>query len=480
MYVCLSNGKAMFRTPFSETHDLLQMFRGVGEFPLYKNAPVDFMCAGLMQKNKWDDWHMDVPFSVTTDESPALYINDVPMGGNHGQPDVVEQYVPRHGKTVADIGSLWEDESGMLWTLLRIVTPDHLDFISENIGESETAYAFCGHIQGALQYVSHGKNTKTIPAAEEQSKVFLCSALSDRSLSVFGYLGGKKKRISLSMTCDYAEIHEGYTIINPATVADALRKMRPEDGFVAPQSLAVGKPMFRHDAVYRIENDGTVLYTFHDRKLTDINFQRQLGIMFQEKVDAFGGGVHRYIPKTLPFKTPEGAFDFRKPYPLAADVPYPKSKYITAEYWETPDSPPDRIVDVFRDAEGKNRLGYVGGFLPVYDGEPLVRRRSLSNCAYLYVSRKAYPTFMDGSLTEMRGVAYKKYFSPMRDHTVLYTVPYMDKLYIFVDIFKGESATVPVNGSVTLLEKSDAVSYTLENNLLTVSGENGYAVFVCA
>ena len=479
MFVSLHGGNAVFRTPFSETHDLLQMFRGLGEFPLYRNAPVDFMSAGLMEKDKWDYWHMDVPISVTTDESPAFYINNVPIGGNHGQPDAVEAYLPQHKKTVADIGSLWEDESGIKWTLLRITTPDHLEFISENIGESETAYAFVRRIDGALKYISHGKNTEDIPAAAEQTCVFLCSALADRTADVFGFLDGKKKRIASSMACDYAEIHEGYTIINPATVADALRHRRPDDGFTAPQSLAVGTPMFRHDAVYRIENDGTIIYTYNDRKLTDIKFQRQLGIMFQEKSDTFGGGVYRYIPKTLPFQTDEGTFDFRKPHPLAKDAPYPKSMYLTPEYWETPDMPPDRIVDVFRNKAGENCLGYVGGYLPIYDGEPIVRRRTLSYSAYLYVSRKAYPTFMAGDLTETRGVAYKKYFAPQGKHSLAYTVPFMDKLYIYADIFEGESVNIPFKGNLRMLQKSDAISCTAENDILTVSGENGYAVFVC-
>ena len=40
-----------------------------------------------------------------------------------------------------------------------------------------------------------------------------------------------------------------------------------------------------------------------------------MGAMFQEKLDIYGGGMFRYIPKLLPFNCPDGKFDFREIFP---------------------------------------------------------------------------------------------------------------------------------------------------------------------
>lgn len=55
-------------------------------------------------------------------------------------------------------------------------------------------------------------------------------------------------------------------------------------------------------------------------------------------------------------------------------------------------------------------------------------------------------------------------------------ITYKDgKTYLYVDLFDQGSTEIPAE-NVSLYEKSDTISYTVENGRLTVNGK-GYAVF---
>ena len=81
MFVAVHQGVALVSTPFDDKYDLIQKFRGIGlgESIRY-NQPVDFMESGLMQRDKWDYWHIDVPFALNTDEAVPARINNSYIG----------------------------------------------------------------------------------------------------------------------------------------------------------------------------------------------------------------------------------------------------------------------------------------------------------------------------------------------------------------------------------------------------------------
>ena len=65
MLVCAVKDVVLFRTQFNEQYDLIQKFRGL-DYSVKYNHPIDYMESGLMQRNKWDYWHIDKPFSIKT------------------------------------------------------------------------------------------------------------------------------------------------------------------------------------------------------------------------------------------------------------------------------------------------------------------------------------------------------------------------------------------------------------------------------
>jgi hypothetical protein len=228
---------------------------------------------------------------------------------------------------------------------------------------------------------------------------------------------------------------------------------------------------------HRVLADGTLLALFNYKKLQEITVNRYMGAMFQEKIDAYRGGIKRYIPKIKPFETPEGSFDFSTPYPLEGK-PFPNFLHLTKEYWTNENSPSERMVDYFYDERGNARLGFACGYLPVYDGSPSERIKNLTHSALLIKTRKAYPTFLSGELQNAKGIAYKKYFPVSSNAASWYTVQAEGKTYLYTDFFTAETLTLPVQGKAILLEKSDGVTFEQTDNILTVTAPKGYAVFI--
>lgn len=475
MQVSISKNTVNFRTPFSEKYDLIQKYRGAHEGNFPYNNTVDAVETGLMLREKWDFWHIDIPFSISNDEAPALTVNNVHIGANHGQPGGISLYLPGHDKTIADIGSLWKDEDGTVFTLLY--TDDAtVAFVSENIGPSETDYAFKDHICGLLTHISDAVHPSPLTPGKRCGIKWIEPINRHTKRQIVAYTDGKAEIVSGYAECDYAEIHEEYDVVNPASMVRALHDNRPAGGYMAFPP-AMGDTMIKCRYIYRFESDGTVVIDFSYKKVQDVSFEIAMGAMYQEKLNVYGGGIFRYIPKTLPFVTSEGTFDFSMPL-TTAPGPFPKSNYLTSEFWENPTSPPDKVVDIFRDTDEHDRLGFVCGYLPLYDGLPEKRLPHLNAAVHVIHTRKVYPFFMDKDLSEMHGVAYKRYFLPQEDGVYMYTIPFGNKKYIYIDFFKEAAVSVPYKNNIALYEKSDDVSFEIKNNTLSVSGKKGYAVFI--
>ena len=155
MDVSRNGGDVAFRTAFSDEYDLVQVMCGLSSIP-EKNCPVDFRVAALQNKGCGDIWHMDQVLAFSTDECSPMVINGEDIGGNHGHPCALRVTIPGHGKTVRDVGTLWRDEGGMSFTLLRVENADKLLFLSKNVGPSKLDYAFADHITGALTCADDG------------------------------------------------------------------------------------------------------------------------------------------------------------------------------------------------------------------------------------------------------------------------------------------------------------------------------------
>lgn len=477
--ISISGSNVTFRTPFSEKYNLIQIFKGIFDEFIGKNSPVDFLASGFQHKSCRDIWHIDKSLAINTDDVTPALINGCWMGANHGQSAGVAVYSPGHGKDYTDLGSLWEDEKGIKWTLINVLDGDGMIFMSENIGNSKCDYKFASEISGKLTYISHGVHTNSFEIERQSGNHQIHRSYRHLNRGVYAVCGDTRTKVYTGHSgCDYAEIIDEYEIINPATLCDGLRADRPEGGYTAPQDLAKGEAMFHYLAIYRIMSDGTVVIEFKYKPLCDINASLYLGFMYQERCNA-GGGIYRYIPKLLPFTENDITFDFSVPINSSAE-PFVKSFYTTKEYFENPDSPPDRQIDFIKDEDGNNFAAFAGGYIPVHDGHPDIRKNNINFSNHILLTRKTYPFIGSrDNLGEMHGVGYKKYFDAQNDSHSLYTVPFEGKKYLYIDFFAQDKVEYDVTDTdVTLFEKSENVTYETKDGKLYVTGNKGYFVAI--
>jgi len=479
MLVSLNNNSVLFKTHFSDKYDLIQTFKNVVTSTTIANDPVDFNATGFIKKDTSDFWHIDIPIGFSTDEAVPCFINGSYIGANHGHNGAVSLTVNDHGKDCSDIGSVWEDDEGIKFTLVRVMDCNTLHFISENIGKSVERYEFVKRITGTLKYKANGKNTSPITNTEEQHVTDLKRAIRHKKREIIAVTNGIPQLVSGTVECDCAKIYEEYEIINPATVAQDLSSKRPENGYTEPQDLGYyGEPMFLYKVIYQIDSSGALTIEFDHKKLMDIHFEKWMGAMYQEKIDVYGGGIVRFIPKTRPFSTPEGTFDFSTGVKLRG-ASFPENHQLEKSEWLSDAYPPDRLVDYFRDTNGIDKLALSCGYIPIYDGTP-EKRKSISSCIHIYRTRKAYPTFLNGDVQDVHGVAYKKYFIPQNNDVSAYSIVQDKKTYIYIDFHSASSTSCKYDGTVSIFEKSEGISYTAENGCLSVNSDNnGYAVFIC-
>lgn len=471
MQVYLHNDTALFRTHFDGEYDLVQQFRGLNNTTTDYNAPVDFMLAGLMKKNRKDSFRPDFILSYMTDEATPCFINDGIIGANHGHHGAVNATVKNHGLTFSDIASEWIDQNGVVFTLIRIKGQNGLQFLSQNVGESEERYKFITQIKGNLTRLSDNK--VLFINSQNSSDILRANRYTNKKLIT--YTNGNADEF-IKTECDEAEIHENYFIINPATIVPDLIAARDNGTFNQNPDLSqFGKPMIEINLVYRITADGTVLCFFDNKKLMDVSWTRYLGVMFQEKPDLLGGGVYRYIPHTLPVECKEGVFNFNDGVLLSG--PFPSNQMLVPEFFADKHNPPSSIIDILKDAEGKNKLAFAGGFLPVYDGRSEIRIKTLDCACNIASTRKAYPVFAKGDISAVKGVGYKKYFTTPQNKGCYYTVNLDGTTYIYALLTEQTELNIKTEKPPKLLQSDSRLTVQTTQDKISLKGI-GAATFI--
>ncbi len=279
MDIAVNKTYAVFRTPFSETEDLVQSFSGIRGGGVNDQDPVDFFCAGLVRKACPDIWHADRLLALSTDEAPPQVIAGADMGGNHALECAVAAETAGAVLTVSDIGTLWRDEKNLGWTCLRLLPDGRGLFASENIGPSDTEYAFAEEITGSLRRADGA----LLRVTGQEPRIPMASCIRHRSRRITALKNGRWQRADGDVQgCDQAQIREVYEIVNPVSAIRALRDKRPPSGYTVEQSLALGDAMLRADILYTIHPDGAVVTDFDYQALQPIPWQGFLGLMYQE------------------------------------------------------------------------------------------------------------------------------------------------------------------------------------------------------
>ncbi len=488
----ISGDNLLVRTAFDDDYELVQRFFNLTKKSHDANEPFDFGSSGLIPKGSSIDSEYLVMLSGGVDEAAPFKFNSSYIGANHGYSKGVLVQSTAHGKTYADIGSLWKDSDEIKWNLLKIVDENSLLFLSENTASSTTKYKVKDSIAGEeLVFVEAGEHTETITIESQTPNQQIYSANKNIFKKVYAIKDGIKTEVSdgQKVECDYIDVEEKYYIMNPVLIGEALRENRPQGGYTEPQDMAVGQPLVECNLIYRIMPDSTVLTIFDHKILESVNFDYYGAMQYRVRSDAFGGGIYRYIPKSKEFAHGDMTFDYREPVNMTK-VTYPSSGYsflMTSDYWENQNSMPDRQTDYYYDSSDNIKASFVSGYLPIDDGAPEVRKTKSSVATYVYKSKKTYPYFVDSLAFEetgtqnqtIKGVAYKKFNGEDDKNITHYTIPYGDETYVYIDCHEVAKEEIDLTnilktGAIAeVLEKTNNVSYSENSGKLTVEMKDG-------
>ena len=239
MDIALNKTYAVFRTPFSDSEDLVQAFSGIRGGGVNDPDPVDYFYAGLVCKTCPDIWHADRLLALSTDEAPPQVIQGMDIGGNHAPECAVAAETGGCLLSAADIGTLWQDERGLGWTFLRLLPDGRGLFVSENLKPSDADFAFADEISGSLRR----EDGALLHIGGQTPRFPMSSCLRHTLRTVTALKNGRWLPAERGMRdCDQARIREVYEIVNPVSAARTLRNGRPPEGYAGSRAWPWATP----------------------------------------------------------------------------------------------------------------------------------------------------------------------------------------------------------------------------------------------
>ena len=198
------------RTPFSEEEDLLQIFHGIlppDKKPADVNRPVDFFSAALVRREERDIWHGDRFLAVSTDEATPLIVGGGDIGANHGYPCLVRaKVVPRSCGDLRE-KSLWTDEEGKKWRLIR---EERRPVVSS---AGETVCLFLGEMKEGPLSVSSFPDRIAGALRDERGELFIES--QSGGADYLPAIRHERCEVAFSADADQVAVREAYRILHP-------------------------------------------------------------------------------------------------------------------------------------------------------------------------------------------------------------------------------------------------------------------------
>ncbi len=474
------------RYPFNDTKDIVTTFSTT----LDDNGAFNFV----------DSWLIDKTSAITAttlqlhgtgnDDIAPVNVNGVYIGANHGAPQLRIITATAHGKTVNDVGSIWNDGSND-YILLKVVDANNLWFFPENRHSDDTDWDFPNMSGNTLTHVSGAINTGNINSTTKTASQ-LRPAMKNVSHNF--YADGKLITTDGAYRCSELKIYETYDINDVGSMLELLVSNQPVGGYLTQPDLLQGDVLMTIKNTYEAVKGGFVIYSdMIPRKACNFNFYGIVQSRYMQP--GWITKYKRYVPHTTTVNDGSTDWDFR----LAPSIltPYATSFNFTEGLWESGIAPV-RSVDIAEGSSGP--INFNMGYLPI--GVSKDRENVVNNSLFLHTTRKNYPNLVTGDKindtdpTEVSpnqvfsGAAYRIYTEPQEDETNSLFVKYSDNDdygYLTGDFHDTGyyRLNVPDNligKKITVLNKSAGV--TILGNILqgtldiSVSSlTNGYAYF---
>lgn len=300
------------------------------------------------------------------DATPVQYSSDF-LGGTHGSSWLKIVNATAHGKTTADLGSVWTDTAARRFVLLRIVSVNQLWFLSENQA-TYPEWLFHQTMTGNLTHAEDATNTGTITVTSNTAGRFLPAVrLTPKVLLV----DGEPVEDDGVYVCRRSfDIAEAYDIIN---TADQVQLARDNVGVEVDYADAALDGDLRLANVWRFSPSGACAgyQAVSSNRDIDLNYFGMVQAVPLQK-----GATDKYwwhVPGSLPITVGATIYDFGAGG--GADTTAMTGlATLTDAYFADPAKPPYFSSQIVKDSGGVKKYSFAMGYTPDRGiGVPAVR-----------------------------------------------------------------------------------------------------------
>ena len=330
-------------------------------------------------------------FKYCTDDICPIMVQGTMIGANHGFGCVDEVVAYSHGKTEADIGSVWLDSMFRTYCLIKILDQDRLHFVMFDTESMANGRMVSGKPRGKLLHSTGATHKEDVVIAEvANAQLFQC--FNHYSMKFFineleqdiveeGVLYGEKFVVETQ-----------YDIIYVPAMLQYLMEHVGQNTNESQHSEKIKDSYLRLCMRYEFHENGSITTDSY----FSINKDLELGYIGLVQSLVIGGTPHTYVPDTT--------------YSQIVKQDRSEKHVFSKDTWKSKEKAPYRYYQ-FADASCKK------GMALVYDrqtgwGVNEERLKRLNHAGYYNVfTRKQYPYFISGGSLrageQFRGVAAK-------------------------------------------------------------------------
>lgn len=426
------------RTPYTENNDLVHYMSkydgGNGTFRMWyiyriphTNAAYDFTTSRVSHK-------------IIEDDVPPVSFGGTFIGGGHGCDALRIVNCPSHGKTEADIGSVWLSANGQKYIIAKIVDADTLWIIYNCYGTASVKNIFYKiEVTSPLTHVNGAANTEDITFTETPVNGMLSPCTANYAVKV---LDGDSEIIGdYQGVVSSLRIIEQYDIISPVAVVNHLVDNVGKNTNESYHDASIGK-WLTCNLVYEFsgENSACAITTSYIAR-TALN-----GYIMGTQCAAISASG----------KLNATVFD-TKDYQTIFDMPAETISW-KAETWSDANIPASRVC-IYNPSETRSMCI---GYEQLSTAKDSVRK---DKGGYIWTSpaHKMYPVIASGDFVSGDVIQAVCYRIPFEHESVdvykMYFYKLQDTYYVFVDFYGAYGGMVEMptkipDGSVVEVVKS--------------------------
>jgi len=276
--------------------------------------------------------------SLNNDDVAPMHAFGTTVGANHG-PAIYNATINSHGLANVDIGTAWQNSSGVNFYVMRIVNADTVAFLSQNNGTADVP-AFVALTAGNL---TKSGNTLTVSAVSAEQMYPAINNLKRRVM-----VNGVTEITDGAGVAGYIDVVESYDLMTQNSV---LQAAIARAGSSAEPDYTAGEGALRVENIYRFVPGATCIVINTFKALRAVQFA---DIMVSQSARFGTNGVTEYyVPNSNPLN---GSVDLRTPTAVnwSASIP---STFVNNSSQPDPNNPPNRVISYFQN------LGFSLGYI---------------------------------------------------------------------------------------------------------------------